>query len=365
MLTSEERFQAIYGLLLGIAIGDALGFPRDGLSYRTAIRIYGRRPLRFRLWPGEALYSDETQLALMCGQSILQSRSTSEIFHDNFARRLRWYVLSLPIGLSRGVLVGGLRAWFRWFGVPGGSGAHDNSPGTRSMLLGVALHRTGHRYSVWARDTAAITHKDPLVIDAAAVLAAAAQIAAVAPVKQLNVKAAMETIIRAAKEPELRSALEQIAVFLEEKKTARKVAAHFGWQKGIKAQALPTTVMAIYCFMRYSSNIRHAFKAALLLGGNTCTLAALVGGLSGAHIGIHELPKSMAENMADWPQTTRWIERMSIRLAAWPHGVDDLLYAPALPSYPIAQLLRNFFRWPLILVHRLIRLVFWLLRSVI
>ena len=357
MLTSQKRYQSIQGLLMGLAIGDALAQPPLGRTPRGALKRLGRfRPLRFRMW-NEGLYSDDTQYALMAGQAILQSRSTSEQFHRAFRRRLKWYVLSLAPGLSASTFFSGLKCWFHWLGLKASRRSPGNSPATRSMLLGVALYNTGHRYQVWARDSAAITHGHALVIDAAGVLATAGQIAAVTSGGRVNKPAALEMMIKACKEEELKTALTALQPLLAARLSPRKVAEKFGWSHGMTKHILPTTVMAIYCFLHYPTSYERAVKSALLLGGHNDALVATVGGLVGAHVGVDKLPRELHYLLGDWPHTRKWIESLATRLSDWPHGVDDLLAAPALPSYFLLQFLRNILRWPLILFHRALSLL--------
>lgn len=354
MLTSQQRYQSIQGLLMGLAIGDALAQPPLGRSSKAALRRLGKfRPLRYRFWY-EGLYSDDTQFALMAGQAILQSRSTSELFHKAFRRRLKWYVLSLPPGLSINTFLSGIKCWFSWLGIAAGRHNLGNSPTTRSMLLGVVLHNTGHRYQVWARDSAAITHQHPLVIDAAGVLATAGQIAGVTSGGTVNKTAALEMLIKASKEPELKVALTRLLPMLEARLSPRRAAKELGWSRGMTKHILPTTVMAIYCFLRFPASFERAVKSALLLAGHNDALVATVGGLIGAHVGVQKLPEQLHDFLGDWPHNREWIESLATRLSDWPHGVDDLLVAPGLPSYSLLQVIRNLVRWPLVIFHRTI-----------
>jgi ADP-ribosylglycohydrolase len=225
-------------------------------------------------------------------------------------------------------------------------------------LLGVVLHNTGHRYLVWSRDSAAATHRHPLALDGAMVLATASQVAAVANDGQMDTVSALKTIANAAKVPSMREALEQLEPFLVRGSTPREVAKHFGWTTGISKHALPMATMSVYCFLRYPAHFEHAVKSALLLGGSTDTLAALVGGLVGAHIGADAVPERLVYGITEWPHDREWIKRLAMRLASWPHGEDDLMFAPSLPSYPLAQLMRNGFRKPLFIA-RWIMLLPW------
>lgn len=354
MLTSQQRYQSIQGLLMGLAIGDALAQPLAGRSPRKALRRLGKfRRLRYRMW-FEGLYSDDTQFALMAGQAILQSRSDSEQFHKAFRSRLKWYVLSLPPGLSFNTFLSGLKCWGSWLGIQAGRRNRGNSPTTRSMLLGVVLHNTGHRYQVWARDSAAITHRHPLVIDAAGVLATAGQLAAVTSGGAVNKTAALDMFVKASKESELKEMLLKLRPMLEARVSPRKAAKQLGWSRGMNKHIVPTTVMAIYCFLRFPSSFQSAVKSALLLGGHNDALVATVGGLVGAHVGVQRLPKDLHDFLGDWPHNRVWIESLATRLSDWPHGVDDLHMAPGQSSYAILQLMRNAMRWPLVISHKLL-----------
>lgn len=357
MLTPQQRLDAIYGLLLGVAIGDSLGWRRAGLKPQQSVRTLGFKPLNLkRRWPYRGWYSDDTQLALLAGQAILQSRSHSNKYHKQFARRLKWYALSLPAGITRGTFCAGLKCWLRFTGLPTGCWSAGSAPASRSLLMGVVLHNTGHRYLVWSRDTASATHRHPLALDGAMVLATAAQVAAVSNNGQLNSIAALKTIAAAAKVPSMQQALEQLEPFLQQRSSPRAVANHFGWNTGIRRQALPIATMSVYCFLRYPTKFEQAVKSALLLGGSSDTLAATVGGLVGIHIGADAIPDRLVFGLAEWPHDREWMKKLATRLASWPHGEDDLMFAPALPSYAIAQVLRNGLRKPFTLAHWLLRL---------
>jgi ADP-ribosyl-[dinitrogen reductase] hydrolase len=355
MLTTDQRYRAIQGLLLGIAVGDALALPRAGLSRKCATRLWGRQVLTYRLWPRSGLFSDETQLAFMASQAILQSRSSQEAFHKQFRRRLRWYALSLPVGISYATVTAGLKGWMPGK-QPRGVARDSSAPATRSMVVGVVLHNTGHRYLAWARDCATATHTLPIVSDGAMALAAAAQAAAISQPGKLNVPALLEVVSKSVADPKFREQLLQLQQFLADRRTPREVARACGWESGIQRGMVPAVTMGLYCFLRYPGNFRHAVKSAILLGGNTTATAAIAGGLSGAHLGPEKLPANLVRQLRDWPQDLHWIDTLSERLASWPHGPEDLLAAPALPSYPMLQLLRNLTRWPLIGMHAILRL---------
>jgi ADP-ribosylglycohydrolase len=63
--------EAIAGSLLGAAVGDALGLPREGMSRRRAEKMFGSRPVRHHFFFGRGMLSDDTEHTCMVGQSLL------------------------------------------------------------------------------------------------------------------------------------------------------------------------------------------------------------------------------------------------------------------------------------------------------
>ena len=82
LLQVVERFT---GLLLGTAVGDSLGLPREGLSRHRAMRLYPG-DLRQRLIARRGMLSDDTEHACMTAQALLASGDEA----PDFARVLAW-----------------------------------------------------------------------------------------------------------------------------------------------------------------------------------------------------------------------------------------------------------------------------------
>ena len=147
--------------------------------------------------------------------------------------------------------------------------------------------------------------------------------------------AALEQLIAGSKEDLLKQKLEQLRPFLAAGRSPSAVARHFGWDTGISGFIVPTTVMACYCFLRYPTNFDRAVQSSIGLGGDTDSVAAIVGGLVGAHVGYEKLPTRLVEQLNVPPHNAAWIAEMAERLSHWPHGVDDLHFRarPTLRSF--------------------------------
>ena len=79
----------IAGLLLGGAVGDALGLPVEGLSARRAGRMFRRHPgdrLSHHFLPGRrGMFSDDTEHACMTAQALLASAGAPPAFARSLA----------------------------------------------------------------------------------------------------------------------------------------------------------------------------------------------------------------------------------------------------------------------------------------
>ena len=349
------RKEHIHGLLLGVAIGDALGLPRENLCRRLGLKIFGRGPLRYQLSHGRGIYSDDTQLMLLTAQALLKSRSDGTAFRRVFQKRLSWYLLSFPVGAGQATLQAAAKCWLASLRLPTGVNSAGNGAATRALINALAIHGTGHRLSRWVAESTKLTHTHPLATDGCQVLAALADHGATCKPDKFDSQAALVVAINASSTHEIKHKLSELQSFLEQRRSPRAVARHFGWDQHISGFIVPTTIMATYCWLRYPSDFRRAVESAVLLGGDTDSVAAIVGGLVGAHIGARRIPPELVKGIKSISHGTAWIEKLAERLSHWPHGPDDLHSAPALPSDPIGQLARNAWTATLVLIHVAIR----------
>ncbi len=345
------RREHIHGLMLGVAIGDSLGLAREGLCRRRALKMFGKNTLRYQLWPGTGIYSDDTQLMLLTAQALLKSRSDGPAFRSNLQSRLKWYLLSLPVGIGRATLLSAGKCWFRRLRLPSGVNSAGNGAATRALINALAIHGTGHRLSRWVEESTKLTHTHPLAINGCQVLAALADHAATCKPEKFDSMLALDVAIDNSTCPDIRRKLKSLKPFLRQQRSPMAVARHFGWERYITGFIVPTTVMATYCWLRYPSDFKRAVQSAIHLGGDSDSVAAVVGGLVGAHVGARQLPKDLIQGLSGMTHNAAWIEKLAERLSHWPHGPDDLHAAPAQPSDPLGQLFRNLVTFPIVLSH--------------
>ena len=162
--------KAVEGVLIGTAVGDALGLPHEGLGPERIAKRLARGVLRHRMLAGRGLLSDDTEHASMVARALAQSRGDVEAFARAFAAQLRCWLISLPPGIGLATLRAAARLCL---GVPPDrSGVHSagNAPLMRAALLGVCASNDGHLGAL-VRASTRLTHTDPRAEDGALLVA--------------------------------------------------------------------------------------------------------------------------------------------------------------------------------------------------
>jgi len=81
---------------------------------------------------------------------------------------------------------------------------------------------------------------------------------------------------------------------------------------GIAAQ--DSVVTAIACFTLWPESYEDVIANAILLGGDTDTIAAMAGTISGVHLGIHAIPFHFLECLEDDHKGKSYLERLAEQL---------------------------------------------------
>ncbi|MEZ6074515.1 MAG: ADP-ribosylglycohydrolase family protein [Pirellulaceae bacterium] len=78
-------------------------------------------------------------------------------------------------------------------------------------------------------------------------------------------QAALNVAIDASSTRDIQHKLRELQFFLEQRRSPRAVARHFGWDQQVRGFIVPTTIMATYCWLRYPSDFRRAVESAVML----------------------------------------------------------------------------------------------------
>lgn len=295
----EDRF---LGCLLGLAIGDALGGHFEGQSAEFIASRCGSIAELIDAPPSGAMwYTDDTQMAIGVAETLVQcGRIEDDVLCKRFAENYEPHR-----GYGRGAraileaLVEGRdykHAAATYF--PGGS--FGNGAAMRVAPVGL-FHRSSPD-AVWndARLSALPTHVHPLGIEGAQVIALAVAIAACSD------------------EFERVPFFEQLASrcsFLEYRGPLRRAvevqdAADLGlFGNGIAAT--DSVVTAVASFGLTPDSFGETIGNAILLGGDTDTIAAMAGAISGAFLGASAIPTHLLDQLEDFGKGRQFIEQLA------------------------------------------------------
>src|SRR5207249_4219179 len=112
--SAQERLRSAFaGVLLGTAVGDALGLPAENLSpERIRKRWSGEWRMRFLF--GRGMISDDTEHTLMVAQSLLCHPDDATAFQRALAWKFRWWFAGLPGGVGLATAKACLKLWIRF-----------------------------------------------------------------------------------------------------------------------------------------------------------------------------------------------------------------------------------------------------------
>lgn len=249
---ARDRADALAGVLLGTAVGDALGLPREGLSRSRATKLFGGPPLRHHFLFGRGLTRDDTDHACLVGQALLRAPDDARRFARSLAWRLRCWLLGLPAGIGRATLQGIVRLWLGFPPERSGVYSAGNGPAMRAPLLGVCLGDDFDRLRAYVRASTRLTHTDPRAERGALLVALAARHGARRGPHGVHA----ESYLREAREllpgddDELADLLDRVAEHLRRRAPAVELADALGLRWGVTGYVYHTVPVALYGWLR-------------------------------------------------------------------------------------------------------------------
>ena len=299
------------GSILGQALGDALGFVVEAQPPDVA-RVYvdgWLRSGRAGEWAHPQFpfgqYSDDTQLA----RELLRSFEDVGGW-DPAAFALRLAALfrdGRDVGAGRGTRSAALRLLM---GVPWNQSGTPapyagNGAAMRAGPLGLLLSEPEAMCRA-AQEQSRITHLDTRCAAGAAAVARAVAIAGAEgaqPVQFLTEVSACAEAEDVTVAEAIRGLAEWIA--LAPSDAARHVhetgldPAHVDRWRGISAFVTPSVLWSLYAFLRSPDDYWETVCTAIAVGGDTDTMAAIAGAISGSRLGVAGLPAELVARVND------------------------------------------------------------------
>ena len=340
LLSVESRYA---GCLLGTALGDSLLLPAEGLGRRRIARNFPG-PLRHRLVFGRGMVSDDTEHAFLTGQALLAAGDDPGRFARALARRLRWWLVSLPGGCGLATARGLIRSWVGFSPERSGVWSAGNGPAMRSALIGVRWAEDAPRRQAFVRASTLITHRDPKAIIAAQAVAEAA-----AWILRGDSRDQLLAIWRQGPDAAWADMMITLEEHLGRAASVDDFAHSIGCPNGVSGYAYHSVPVALFAWLRHRHDPEGCLGALLACGGDTDTMGAIAGALLGTDDGPQVFPPAWANRLVDWPLSPG-------RLAAVARALTDP-QPREVPWWWMFQPLRNVVFLGIILGHGFRRLL--------
>jgi ADP-ribosylglycohydrolase len=296
------------GLMLGMAVGDALGLPREGLSRRRAQRMFGDR-VEPGLVFGRGLFSDDTEHACMTAEALLESDGVDG-FTGVLATKLRGWLAAMPPAVGLGTLRALVRLWVGFSPARSGVPSAGNGAAMRAPVIGACIEHA--RLPAFVRASTRITHVDPRAEAGALAVAIAARHA----VSGRCEPGPFFEDVRSHDECEpLLAALELVGARLGRRDTAAELARDLACEDGVTGYVNHTVPICLFAWLRRRDDFRGAIEEVVVLGGDTDTTAAITGALVGATGGVRAIPSQWIDGIRDWPRSVAFVRHLAERLA--------------------------------------------------
>ncbi|MBR5938128.1 MAG: ADP-ribosylglycohydrolase family protein [Clostridiales bacterium] len=326
---AESKKDRIRGCLLGGAMGDALGYPVEFMSFESILSQYGSSGITFFVKDpsdGKALFSDDTQMSLFTANGILYARTVSKMIGRDFDPVHYVYLAYLDwLETQRGDRHGERICWLSeipglWsLRAPGatcldalssgekGSTEHriNHSKGCGGVMrvapAALALRDEDERYAAMeGAEIAALTHSHSLGFMPAAFLTHVIQriVNTEGPVKLLDIVLETQDLIR-----DLFSQRKHLGAFMDLIDRAVELSKNddpdsenipligAGWC-GDEALAI-----AVYCALCHENDFSGAIISAVNHSGDSDSTGALTGNIVGAICGYEKIGDQWKEDL--------------------------------------------------------------------
>jgi poly(ADP-ribose) glycohydrolase ARH3 len=302
----EDRFE---GCLLGLAIGDALGGRFEGQSSEGIRERFPSTESLINYPQEEIWYTDDTQMAIGVAETLAD---LGEIREERLCRAfVANYVPSRGYGRGARAVIEAMEDSRDYHQVaeqyfPGGSFGN----GAAMRVAPVGLFYRDDRCQLWeqARASALPTHRHPLGIEGAQLLALAVALCTM-----------MDTFDRAAFFAELLSACESESYRTKIQEASCVETLEDLGKLGNRIEALDSVPNAIASFALTPDSFDETIANVILLGGDTDTIAAMAGALSGAYLGTAHLPSRLVGLLESSPKGRTYLMGLASNLLSSYH----------------------------------------------
>ncbi len=283
-----NRKSKFTGALIGSAVGDALGAPVEGYSMERVSSVYSDEKGWEMIY---GRYTDDTETMIGVAESLIENKGFNGA--DMALKFIRNYDASRGYGPGSKEALRRISEGESWEEASrklfGGKGSYGNGAAMRIAPVGILYYDNADVLREIAYKSSHITHSHVLGKEGAALQAFSIALA---------VRGQKEGMLLELKEfvknEVYKEKIRKIEALLNKEANKKEIISELG--NGEAAfNSVPT---AIYSFLRFD-NFKDCVVYAVSLGGDTDTIGAMTGAISGAYYGEGTIPKEWGEKLEE------------------------------------------------------------------
>jgi poly(ADP-ribose) glycohydrolase ARH3 len=291
------------GALLGTAVGDALGAPVEGRSMEMVRSVYDNE----KEWEMvEGRYTDDTEMMIGVAESLIRNKGFNGA--DMANTFIQNYNANRGYGPGSTGALRLIREGERWDTASkklfGGEGSYGNGAAMRIAPVGLFYYDDTDALRDAAYNSSMITHSHEL-----GKAGAALQAFAIALAVRGQKEGMLSELNEFAQNDVYKEKIRLIGMLLDKAPTKKEVIAKLG--NGMAAfNSVPT---ASYSFL-HAGSFEEGVVYAVSLGGDTDTIGAMTGAISGAYYGDGAIPREWVEQLEAGEKGKRYIKMLADKL---------------------------------------------------
>jgi poly(ADP-ribose) glycohydrolase ARH3 len=285
----QEQFA---GVLLGLAVGDALGAAWEGMTSDLIFEMGPADKIVEHATGREIFYTDDTQMTISVVQTLIERGAIDK--HHLARKFAENYHPDRGYGQGARQIINAIGAGEDWEALAAsifnGKGSLGNGAAMRVAPLGLYFAPDLNRVAEQAALSASPTHTHEIGVDSARLMAVAAALAAQSVGKPFDRQAFLTELRSFAQTEEFQWQLGH-ALELEPHHSLRSF--------GCSLEAHRSVVTSIMCFANAPDSYTETISRAIGQGDDVDTLAAMAGALSGARLGLGGIPSHLIAFLED------------------------------------------------------------------
>lgn len=304
----------IKGCIFGLAIGDAVGLRYENVKPKNI----NKKNIGKVCFGGSI--SDDTEHMVIISKSILHTNNVND-FKKDFQKELKKWLLSFPVNIGKTTLKSIFKSFISNENGVAGTG---NGSVMRIAAIGLLFHDNPDKLREYSEASCRLTHNsDESVVNSIAIASLVSYVISndINKNKKPNQKNILLHLRSLSQEDFWIETLNELEEALNS--NIEPVDLVYKWTKGKGAVGYTkySTLLSIYCWLKYYGDYEKTIKEIIACGGDTDTNAAICGSLAGVSLGFDAIDSSYVQKVNDFIINKKTLNNLSLSIL---NKTDDI-----------------------------------------